>query len=45
MRNVIYKVVKDELNWKEKIIVKLFNKTFLKIYNISRIKSINSIIN
>lgn len=45
MRDVVYNVLKDELNWKEKIIIKLFNKTFLKIYNISRINSINSILN
>ena len=42
-------VVKDEvikeLNWKEKIIVKLFAKTFEKVYNKCRIKIVNSIIN
>ena len=45
MRDVVYNVVKDELNWKEKIIVKLFRRTFFKVYNISRIKSVNSILN
>ena len=42
-------VVKDEiikeLNWKERIIVKLFAKTFEKVYNKCRIKIVNSIIN
>lgn len=42
-------VVKDEvikeLNWKEKIIVKLFAKTFDKVYNKCRIKVVNSILN
>ncbi len=42
-------VVKDEvikeLNWKEKIIVKLFAKTFEKVYNKCRIKIVNSILN
>ena len=45
MRDVIYNLVKDELNWKEKIIVKIFSKTTEKVYNISRIKIINSILN
>lgn len=42
-------VVKDEvikeLNWKEKIVVKLFAKTFEKVYNKCRIKIVNSILN
>lgn len=42
-------VVKDEimkeLNWKERIIVKLFAKTFEKVYNKCRIKIVNSILN
>ena len=42
-------VVKDEiineLNWKERIVVKLFAKTFEKVYNKCRIKIVNSIIN
>lgn len=33
--------VMKELNWKERIIVRTFNKTFNKVYNISRINSIN----
>lgn len=30
-----------ELNWKERIVVKLFKKLFLKTYNIMRIKLVN----
>ncbi len=32
MKDVVYNVVKDELNWRERIIVKLFAKTFVKVY-------------
>ena len=49
MKKEVENVVLDEiikgLNWKEKIIVKLFRRTFFKVYNISRIKSVNSILN
>lgn len=44
MRDVVYNVVKDELNWKERIIVRIFTNTFNKVYNIGRINSINSIL-
>ena len=43
--NVVEDEVMKELNWKEKIIVKVFVKTFTKVYNVTRIKIINSIIN
>lgn len=33
-----------ELNWKEKIIAKIFAKTFNKVHNITRIKIINALI-
>lgn len=41
--------MKDEefqimLNWKEKIIVKIFNKTFNKVYAITRIYIINKLL-
>lgn len=36
--------VMKELNWKERIIVRTFNKTFNKVYNISRINSINALL-
>lgn len=33
-----------ELNWKEKILVKIFEKTFYKVYHKARIEIINSIL-
>lgn len=44
MKDVVYNVVKDELNWKERIIVKVFERTFFKVYNISRIITLNNIL-
>lgn len=41
MKNVVLKEVKRELNWRERIIVKVFAKTFKKVYNITRIKTVN----
>lgn len=38
------KDVVKELNFVEKIIVKVFTKTFNKVYNITRINTINKII-
>lgn len=38
------KEVLKELNWKEKIIVKIFSKIFIKVYNISRIKIVNKML-
>lgn len=43
--NVVKDEVIKELNWKERIIVKLFAKTFEKLYNKCRIKIVNSILN
>lgn len=40
MNKITDEVIK-ELNWKEKIIVKIFAKTFNKVHNITRIKIIN----
>ena len=44
MRDVVFNVVKDKLNWKERIIVRIFTRTFNKVYNIGRINSINSML-
>lgn len=44
MKDVVVNEVKKELNWKERIIVKLFTKTFAKVYNIARIKIVNKLI-
>lgn len=44
MRNVVLEEVKNELNFKEKIVVKVFTKTFEKVYNIARISILNEFI-
>ena len=44
MKDVVLNEVKKELNWKERIIVKIFTKTFTKIYNICRINTITKMI-
>lgn len=44
MRDVVYNVVKNKLNWKERIIVRIFTNTFYKVYNIGRINSINGML-
>ena len=43
--NVVENEIIKELNWRERIIVKLFAKTFERVYNKCRIKIVNSIIN
>ena len=43
--NVVKDELMEELNWKEMIVVKLFAKTFEKVYNKCRIKVVNSILN
>ena len=43
--NVVENEIIKELNWKERIVVKLFAKTFEKVYNKCRIKIVNSLIN
>lgn len=45
MKDVVYNIAKNELNLKERILVKIFTKTFDKIYNIGRINAVNSILN
>ena len=43
--NVVKDEVMKELNWKERIVVKLFVKTFEKVYNKCRINIVNSMLN
>lgn len=43
MKYVVLDEIKKELSWKERIIVKIFTRTFSKIYNITRIKLVNII--
>lgn len=42
--NVVKNEIMKELNWKEKIVIIVFTKTFNKVYNITRMNVINSII-
>lgn len=43
--NIVEKEIVKELNWKEKIIVKLFAKTFKKVADLVRINIVNRLIN
>lgn len=36
--------VVNELNWKERIVVRIFTKTFKRVYNVTRVMIINSFI-
>ena len=44
MKDVVLNEVKKELNLKERIVVRIFSKTFMKVYNISRIKIVNKML-
>lgn len=44
MKDVVEDEIMKELNWKEKIIVKVFAKTFEKVCTVCRIKTVNSIL-
>ena len=44
MKDVVVNEIVKELNWKERIVVRLFRKTFVKVANMTRIKVINKII-
>lgn len=37
-------VVLDKLDWKEKIIAKVFKKTIIKVYHIARVRTFNELI-
>lgn len=43
--NVVENEIIKELSWKEKIIIKVFAKTFENVVNIVRISIINKLIN
>ncbi len=43
MKDVVLNEVKKELNWKERIIVKIFKRTIIKIYGIAGKNVFNSI--
>lgn len=44
MKDVVLNEIEKELSWKEKIIVKIFQKTFIKVCTIERIQLINKIL-
>lgn len=44
MKNTILREVKKELSWKEKIIIKIFRKTFDKVYDKMRIVVVNKLL-
>ena len=44
MEEDIVKEIEKECNFKERILLKAFTKTFMKVYNIARIKMFNSLI-
>ena len=43
-KNVVLNEVVSELNFRERIIVKVFKKTFIKVCNIQRIIIVNNIL-
>ena len=45
MRDVVYNLIKNELNLRERMVVRIFSKTFNKVYNISRTTTFNNILN
>ncbi len=44
MKDVVLNEIKDELNFKERIIVKVFAKTFEKVYKKGIEKGVNAIL-
>ena len=43
-KEIVVNELTEELNWKEKLIVKVFNKTFNKVVNLVRITTVNKMI-
>lgn len=44
MKDVVEYEVMKNLNWKERVIVKIFAKTFNKVYNLARIETFNKLL-
>lgn len=44
MKDVVLDEVKKELNWKERMIVSIFKNTYMKVYNMIRIETINRLL-
>lgn len=45
MKDVVLNEIMKELNWKERIIVVIFKRTFIKVSNIVRVNAVNYFIN
>lgn len=43
-KDIVLKEITKELNYVEKIIVRIFFKTFIKVYNKARINAVNSML-
>lgn len=43
MRDLVFNKVKKELNWKERIIIRLFPMTFAKVFYTTKIMTIKNI--
>lgn len=44
MEKEILEEIEKECNLKERILLKVFTKTFVKVYNIARLKVINNLL-
>ncbi len=44
MKDVVVEEIVKESNWKERIVVRVFRKTFIKVVNVARIKIINKML-
>lgn len=44
MEKEILEEIEKECNFKERILLKAFTKTFMKVYNIARLKVINNLL-
>ena len=44
MKDVVVDEIVKGLNWKEKIVMYVFTKTIIKVYNIARIRTINELL-
>lgn len=40
----VYEELRKRLNWKERIVLRLFKRIFLKVYNITRVEIINNLL-
>ena len=43
-KEIVEEIVKECENWKERLLVRLFTKTYINAYHIGRIKSFNHMV-